>query len=162
MSAEDLPDHFKLEANVFAEHTLHITYRMNRTSGVREKTETQWNRVECIGEGTSGQIWRELNCQTGGNQDFRAVKVIEKQRMKAYNIDLKKKLLALAKLSKDEVLETPIMDMSTQFSREMLTYSSIDKRRYLSRSSAGSRAIKTCSLQWNTSSTATWLGTSTL
>ena len=113
MSAEDLLDHFKLEAEVFPEHTLHFTYKKNRARGGQEKIEKQWNRMESIGEGTFGRVWRELHCQLGGNQEVRAVKVIEKQRIKAYKVDFKKELLALAKFSKDEVLEVPAKDLCT-------------------------------------------------
>jgi hypothetical protein len=106
MSSEDLLDHFKLEAEVFPEYTLHPSYRLNRTRGVREKIEKKWKRMESIGAGTFGQVWREIHCQSDGTQDVRAVKVIEKQRMRAQQIDFKKELLALAKFSKDEVLYT--------------------------------------------------------
>lgn len=84
MSAEDLLDHFKLEAEVFPEHTLHFTYKKNRARGGQEKIKKQWNRMESIGEGTFGKVWRELHCQ---------------------NVDFKKELLALAKFSKNEVLK---------------------------------------------------------
>ena len=113
MSAEDLLDHFKLEAEVFPKHTLHFTYKKNRARGGQEKIEKQWNRMESIGEGTFGKVWRELHCQPGGNQEVRAVKVIEKQRIKAYKVDFKKELLALAKFSKNEVLKVPAKDQCT-------------------------------------------------
>jgi hypothetical protein len=103
MSTEDLLDHFKLEADVFPEHTVHVTYRINRALGERERIEKQWKRMESIGEGTFGQVWRELHCREDGHEEFRAVKVIEKRRMRAYNVDYKKELLALAKFSKKEV-----------------------------------------------------------
>jgi hypothetical protein len=69
--------------------------------------------MECIGEGAFGQVWRELHCQADGQQEARAVKVIEKQRMRAYNVDFKKELLALAKFSKNEVLEITAKDLCT-------------------------------------------------
>jgi hypothetical protein len=157
MSFEDLLDHFKLEAEVFPEYTLHVSYRPNRARGVREKIETKWKRMDSIGEGAFGQVWRELHCQSDGTPDIRAVKIIEKQRMRAYNIDFKKELLALAKFSKDEVLK-PYQGSAHLATRLMLTQTSIDKRRYLSRFSAGSRPIRPYSLQWSISETATWLG----
>ncbi|XTI95272.1 WD40 repeat-like protein [Cenococcum geophilum] len=108
MSAEDLLDHFKLEAEVFPEHTLHFTYKKNRARGGQEKIKKQWNRMESIGEGTFGKVWRELHYQLGGNQEVRAVKVIEKQRIKAYKVDFKKELLALAKFSKNEYQQAEV------------------------------------------------------
>ena len=115
MSAEDLLDHFKLEAEIFPEYTLHITYQANRTRGVREKVERRWKRMERIGEGAFGQVWRELLCQSGNSQEARAVKVVDKQRMRMYNVDFKKELLALAKFSKNEVLDTPIKKLYTYY-----------------------------------------------
>ena len=106
MSTEDLLEHFKLEAVVSSECTSHVSYRLNRARDVQEKVETKWKRMESIGEGAFGQVWRELHYQPDGTQNVRAVKRIGKQRMKAYNIDVKKELLALAKFSKDEVLPT--------------------------------------------------------
>jgi hypothetical protein len=105
MSSEDLLDHFKLEAEVNSEHTLHVTYKINRARGEREKIEKQWKRTDRIGEGTFGQVWRELHSRQDGHEEVRAVKVVEKQRMRAYNVDFKKELLALAKFSKPEVLD---------------------------------------------------------
>jgi hypothetical protein len=105
MSTEDLLDHFKLDAEVSPEHTLHVTYKINRARGEREKIEKQWKRTECVGEGAFGQVWRELHCRQDGHQEVRAVKVIEKRRMRQYNVDYKKELLALAKFSKPEVLD---------------------------------------------------------
>jgi hypothetical protein len=103
MSSEDLLDHFKLEAEIFPECTVHVSHRLNRHR-VRERVEKRWERMESIGEGAFGQVWRELHWQSDGTQDVRAVKVIEKQRMRVHQVDFKKELLALAKFSKDEVL----------------------------------------------------------
>ncbi|OCK74702.1 kinase-like protein, partial [Lepidopterella palustris CBS 459.81] len=108
MSAEDLLDHFKLEAEVFPDYTLHVTHRMNRARGVREKVEIKWERIESIGEGSFGQVWRELCYLADGKQDARAVKIIEKRRMRSYNIDIKKELLALAKFSKDKYRQAEV------------------------------------------------------
>jgi hypothetical protein len=113
MSAEDLFDHFKLDAEVFPEHTLHVTYKTNRARGLREKNVKQWKRMESIGEGSFGQVWRELHGQPGGTEEVRAVKVIEKNRMRACRVDFKKELLALAKFSKDEVLEFPSQNVGS-------------------------------------------------
>lgn len=103
MSTEDLLDHYKLEAEVFPEHTLHITYKTDRSRGEREIIEKQWKRMESIGEGAFGQVWRELHHRQDGYQEVRAVKVITKQRIRAHHVDFKKELLALAKFSKPEV-----------------------------------------------------------
>jgi hypothetical protein len=113
MDAEDLLDHFKLDAKVFPDYTLHVTDRMDRDRGVREKIETKWMRIERVGKGAFGQVWRELRYNPGGKQDARAVKIIEKQQMSALNIDIKRELLALAKFSKDKVRETLTKELYT-------------------------------------------------
>jgi hypothetical protein len=107
MSTEDLLDHFKLKAEVFPEYTSHVTYKINRARGERERIEKHWKRMERIGEGAFGKVWRELHSQPDGHQEVRAVKAIDKQQIRRFNVDVKKELLALAKLSKDEVLEIP-------------------------------------------------------
>jgi hypothetical protein len=113
MSTEDLLDHFRLEAEVLPEHTSHVTYKIHRARGERERIEKQWRRVKCIGEGTFGRVWQELHYQLDGPQEVRAVKVIDKRRMKERNVDFRKELLALAKFSKDEVLEIPAKNLCT-------------------------------------------------
>jgi hypothetical protein len=113
MSSEDLLDHFKLDAEVSPEHTLHVTYKINRARGEREKIQKQWKRTERVGEGAFGQVWRELHRRQDGHQEVRAVKVIEKQRMRQYNVDFKKELLALATFSKPEVLDIAANDCTS-------------------------------------------------
>jgi serine/threonine protein kinase len=152
MSSEDLLDHFKLEAEVYPDRTIHISHRFNR-SRERERIEKNWERLEIIGEGSFGQVWRELHRQPDGNHDVRAVKIIEKQRMWALQVDFKRELLALAKFSKDEVYE--IKKSSKYFiMRLMFTWTSIEKPKSLFHFSAGSRPIEPYSLQWNTLKTA--------
>ena len=116
MSTEDLLDHYKLEAEVFPEHTLHVVYKINRARGERERIEKRWKRMEIVGEGTFGQVRRELHYREDGHQEVRAVKAIERHRIRAYNVDFKKELLALAKFSKPEVPEIP-----ANFARPTLT-----------------------------------------
>jgi hypothetical protein len=107
MTTEDLLDHYKLEAEVFPEYTLHVTYKIDRGRGERERIEKQWKRMESIGEGAFGQVWRELHHRQDGHQEIRAVKILSKQRIRAYNVDFKKELVALAKFSKPEVPQIP-------------------------------------------------------
>lgn len=106
MSAEDLLDHFKLDAEVHDQYTLHFVYKPNRVLGRREKVQTKWERGGELGEGAFGQVWQESCRETGGSLVSRAVKNIRKGRMKSYGIDYKKELLALAKFSKEEVTKT--------------------------------------------------------
>ena len=102
MAADDLVDHFKLAAQVFPEHTSHITYQVDRSRGVRETIETKWTREDVIGQGSFGRVWREIHNQPDGKKNTRAVKVLEKRSMDVYKVDIKKELLALAKFSKDD------------------------------------------------------------
>lgn len=103
MSSEDLLNHFKLEAQITPTETVHSTYRPNRARRGREKIEQRWLRMEKIGDGAFGQVWREVKYRADGGQDVRAVKAIEKSRMTRLGVDHKKELLALAKFSKQEV-----------------------------------------------------------
>jgi hypothetical protein len=125
MSTENLLDHFKLEAEVSPGRTLHVTYKINRARGERERIEKQWDRMDRIGEGTFGQVWRELHRGNDGRREVRAVKIIGKERMRAYNVDFKKELLALAKFSKAEVfnvlLEGYMLRYQTKLTRIVST-----------------------------------------
>ena len=65
----------------------------------------QWKRLQNIGGGTFGDVYlEELNQLLGENRELRAVKIVDKQRMKVHGIDYKKELVALATFSKKEVL----------------------------------------------------------
>lgn len=103
--ASDLLDHFKLDAEVFPEYTLHTSYRTNRTRGLRkEKVETRWNRQRSIGQGSFGEVWLEVKFQgTGAATDKRAVKIINKIQMRTLKIDYRREISALAKFSKSQV-----------------------------------------------------------
>ena len=61
-------------------------------------------RSRLVGEGSFGKVWKEIQNDPGDAQEVRAVKVIEKERMKRFRIDFKKELLALTKLTKEEVI----------------------------------------------------------
>lgn len=96
----DLLDHFRQEAVVTKQHTIHIDLKTNRSQGRHQvKVETRWTRDEIIGSGAFGDVWLESR-QKGDGLTKRAIKVISKRRMQDCNIDYKKELLALAKFSK--------------------------------------------------------------
>lgn len=106
-SASDLLDHFKLDAEVFPEYTLHTSYRANRTRGLRkEKVEARWDRQRSIGQGSFGEVWLEVKFQgTGAATDERAVKIINKSQMSTFKIDYRREISALATFSKSQVYE---------------------------------------------------------
>ena len=106
-SASDLLNHFKLDAKVFSDYTLHTSYRANRTRGLRkEKVEDKWERQRSIGQGSFGEVWLEVKCQgTGAATEERAVKIINKNRMRTFNIDYRRELSALAIFSKSQVYD---------------------------------------------------------
>jgi hypothetical protein len=110
MSTDDLLDHFKIEAEITPECTTHVSYRPNLDGGARERIEEKWMRMEVIGEGAFGEVWREAHeqQQLGKGPRVRAVKCIPKRRMEAWNVDFKKELLAMAKFSKDKVSRTDL------------------------------------------------------
>ena len=160
MSTDDLLDHFKLEAEVLPDHTLHVSYRPNRARGVREKVVTKWQRVACVGEGAFGKVWREQHQQPDGTHQVRAVKIIGKQGMSASRVDFKKELLALAKFSKEEVLKKDPCSPQHLAAELIFACASIEKPRCLSHFLAGMRLTAKYSLQWSISRMETWLSTS--
>jgi len=109
-SAEDLLDHFKLDAEYRNDgefhngYSLHTSYISDHARGKRkEKVETKWFRQRIIGEGSFGQVWLEVQYKGEAILRKRALKVLEKRRLRLFDIDYKKELLALAKFSKSQV-----------------------------------------------------------
>ncbi|KAL5312960.1 hypothetical protein ACEPPN_019386 [Leptodophora sp. 'Broadleaf-Isolate-01'] len=95
----DLLEHFRLVAEVTAECTTHIEYRVDRARGIRlEKAEKRWYRRQCIGYGGFSKVWLEATQED--DNEKRAVKIIDKSRLQGW--DWKKELLALAEFSKEQ------------------------------------------------------------
>jgi hypothetical protein len=100
-SGSDLINHFKLDAEYFSDHILHTEYVSDPARGLRKvKVEKRWYRQGNIGHGGFGAVWLEVQREGGSIKAQRAVKEINKGRMKAVKIDYRTELLALAKLSK--------------------------------------------------------------
>ncbi|KAK5050439.1 hypothetical protein LTR84_003720 [Exophiala bonariae] len=92
----DLIEHFKLDAQVHDDHTVHI----EPARGMRKAPIEQiWHREKSLGHGAFGEVWLEAQ-KHQGPRTTRAVKLIQKSRMQQVNIDYKRELLALAKLSR--------------------------------------------------------------
>jgi hypothetical protein len=100
-SGSDLINHFKLDAEYFSDHILHTEYVSDPARGLRKvKVEKRWYRQTNIGHGGFGAVWLEVRREGESIKAQRAVKEINKGRMKAVKIDYRTELLALAKLSK--------------------------------------------------------------
>jgi serine/threonine protein kinase len=95
--ANDLLQHYHLDAVVTSECTTQVEYRAAQGL-VPQRIEKRWcRRKEPIGHGLWGQVWLE---QEGESSNQRAVKILRKDSMKLQGIDYKKEILALAKFSK--------------------------------------------------------------
>lgn len=103
-AASDLLDHFRLEAEVFPTYTSHVSYRSNRAHGTRkERIERRWYKDRVLGHGSFGEVCLEVHRQGDSVVDTRAVKKIDKTKMRSWNVDYERELLALAKFSKAQV-----------------------------------------------------------
>ena len=101
--------HCKLEA-VFPEdqdkeeegHVLHYEYTASAKSDPRStRIVKRWRRQELLGSGSFGDVWLEVLQDQPDVK--RAVKVIQKRRMKNAKIDYTKELKALAEFSRAKV-----------------------------------------------------------
>lgn len=112
-SSSDLIDHFKLDAEYFSDHILHTEYVSDPARGLRKvKVEKRWYRQGNIGHGGFGAVWLEEQREGRSIKAQRAVKEIHKGHMEAVNIDYRRELLALAKLSRVRFNSTlPIKDI---------------------------------------------------
>ncbi|KAJ9602314.1 hypothetical protein H2200_013169 [Cladophialophora chaetospira] len=73
--------------------------------GMRKvRVEKRWIRQRHIGHGAFGEVWLEVYREQEQVVAERAVKGIQKRRMENLNIDYKRELLALAKLSRHQDL----------------------------------------------------------
>jgi serine/threonine protein kinase len=101
-SQNDLLDLFRLEAVVTDKCTTHIEYKTDRARGIRnERVEKKWYRKQCVGSGGFGEVWLEVT-QEDDIVEKRAVKILNKTKIRSRGIDYNKELLALAKFSKQE------------------------------------------------------------
>lgn len=116
-----LPDlaHCKLEA-VFPEdqdveeegQVLHYEYISSAKPGPRStKIVKRWRRQELLGSGSFGDVWLEVLQDQPDMK--RAVKVIQKRRMKDAKIDYTKELKALAEFSRAKVCEGRLQGCSS-------------------------------------------------
>ena len=103
--------HCKLEA-VFPENqdeeeegqVLHYEYASSAKPGPRStKIVRRWRRQELLGSGSFGDVWLEVLQDQPDMK--RAVKVIQKRKMKDAKIDYTKELKALAEFSRAKVCE---------------------------------------------------------
>ncbi|KIX07874.1 uncharacterized protein Z518_02528 [Rhinocladiella mackenziei CBS 650.93] len=101
----DLIEHFKLDAQIYGDHTLHIEHVSDPARGLRKaRVERKWYKERNIGHGAFGEVWLEVQKKRGQVTAERAVKRIQKCRMESVKIDYKRELLALAKLSRYQEL----------------------------------------------------------
>ena len=106
-----LPDlaNCKLEAVFPADkdeegQVLHYEYTSSAKSGPRSnRIVKRWRRQELLGSGSFGDVWLEV--MENQPDTKRAVKVIQKRRMKDAKIDYTKELKALAEFSRAKVCE---------------------------------------------------------
>ena len=132
MSSSDLLDHFKLDAEIHPDYTLHTSWELDRTLGrQKEKIETKWYRKRCIGYGMFGEVWLETCGE--GTMNQRAVKILSKPRMNKYGIDYTRELIALAKFSKLQVWIFLVYNCSS-INSQVYPHSSTSKRSSLSSS----------------------------
>jgi hypothetical protein len=109
----DLIEHFKLDAQIYGDHTLHIEYMSDPARGIRKaRVEKRWHKERHIGHGTFGNVWLEVYKERDGVTAKRAVKSIQKRQMESFKIDYKRELLALAKLSRVGGVKVNLRSMS--------------------------------------------------
>lgn len=114
--SSDLIEHFKLDAQVHDDHTVHI----EPPRGMRKaKIEKKRYREKYLGHGTFGDVWLEVQ-RDADQVTKRAVKLIHKHRMQTVRIDYRRELLALAKLPRVRTLE-----MGSDFVARLTTVNSI-------------------------------------
>lgn len=84
--------------------TVNFFYREDPERGIfRQKVETRWNRIEQLGVGGFGEVWLEQKVEGPGALTARAVKLVNKARMKRYDVNFKREITALARFSKPQV-----------------------------------------------------------
>lgn len=100
MPRDDFLEHFRLNDQVHADHTLHIAYY----GSIR--VEERWISQKLIGQGGFGDVWKQEYtpgyAAAAVDTRVRAVKIINKRATERVGVDFKKELLALSKFSKEE------------------------------------------------------------
>lgn len=101
MPRDDFLEHFQLDDQVLADHTLHTAYR----GPIR--VEERWVDQELIGRGAFGEVWKQV-CTSATPAGFRAraVKIVNKRITENAGVDFRKELLALSNFSKTEYRQT--------------------------------------------------------
>ena len=93
----DLVEHFKLTPKFLPEVIQHISYKLDRSKGLRRvKVVKRWSRGKALGEGSFGTVWLE----TEDDGSKRVVKEISKRMCSKTDINYKTELAAMAKLSR--------------------------------------------------------------
>ena len=97
----DLIEHFKLDAQIYRDHTLHTEYVSDPARGMRKaRVEKRWYKERLVGRGGFGDVWLEVQKEGDQATAERAVKTIQKSQMERAEIGYKREILALAKLSR--------------------------------------------------------------
>lgn len=97
-SRPSLAEHYKLDAQIYSDHTVHIR------KVLRVEEREMWKHVKKIGWGSFGTVWlQEKMSEMAGHREQRAVKVLEKGKMKQMNIDYMKELEALTEFRMPKV-----------------------------------------------------------
>jgi hypothetical protein len=142
--SSDFIEHFKLETQWHEDHTLHVSYRSERSKGRQKlRVEERWYRKNKLGQGTFGSVWLE----TSSTGDDRAVKEIQRNHGVNAVIDYNKELLAMAKFSK---VSMPVRN-KIQRAKFVISLKSSS-----SFSTAGSRIPRISSCLWNTFPSGIW------
>jgi hypothetical protein len=97
--SSELIDHFRIDAQIYDEHTLIFTPVRGRRNA---KQQEKWiRRKREIGQGSFGTVWLEERIE-GGESAVRAVKEVRKTlgQGKGFEADYARELYAMARLTK--------------------------------------------------------------
>ena len=95
----NLRDIYRLQAECFENHVIHISYQSDRARNVRKvKIERRWDNTVRIGHGSWSEVWLQKS-----NGEDRAVKKLSKHKMEDLGIDYRRELDAMASLSRPRV-----------------------------------------------------------
>lgn len=99
-------DHYKIETDILGDGNEVVSYDYVTSSALglrRVKREQRWCRVAKIGQGSSSDVWLEI--QKGNSESKRAVKSISKRRLLENKVDYRRELKALTEFSKPKYLQ---------------------------------------------------------
>ncbi|KAK0716152.1 kinase-like domain-containing protein [Lasiosphaeris hirsuta] len=95
----DLVRDSRIEATVFANHTVQVVYQVGHSARQRRiRTEEVWVREGCLGRGAYGTVYKE-SCEEGPRSRVRAVKEIKTSVVVDEDVDHTRELEAIAKFS---------------------------------------------------------------